>query len=214
MFVFKIKVSIPKTQTRRNLMKDYTHICIVLDASGSMASIEDDTKGSFNAFLKSQKEAGGKTVFDLYQFSDTVKRIVEHVDLANFTDDLMSKYNCSGCTALNDAVCTAIDTLGKELATMKEEERPEHVVFVIITDGMENASREFTSDDVKKRIKEQTDTYKWNFQYLAANQDAFASGASLGISKDYCVNFNADSLGIREMCSKVEGFVNGVRNRK
>ena len=195
-------------------MKDYTHICIVLDASGSMASIEDDTKGSFNAFLKSQKEAGGKTVFDLYQFSDKVKRIVEHVDLATFTDDLMSKYNCSGCTALNDAVCTAIDTLGKELAAMKEEERPEHVVFVIITDGMENASKEFTSEDVKKRIKEQTDTYKWNFQYLAANQDAFASGASLGISKDFCVNFKADSLGIREMCCKVAGFVDNVRKRK
>ena len=195
-------------------MKDYTHICIVLDASGSMASIEDDTKGSFNSFLKSQKEAGGKTVFDLYQFSDEVKRIVEHVDLATFTDDLMSKYNCSGCTALNDAVCTAIDTLGRELAAMKEEERPEHVVFVIITDGMENASREFTSEDVKKRIKEQTDTYKWNFQYLAANQDAFASGTSLGISKDFCVNFNADSHGIHEMCCAVAGFVNNVRKRK
>ena len=195
-------------------MKDYTHICIVLDASGSMASIEDDTKGSFNAFLKSQKEAGGKTVFDLYQFSDQVKRIVEHVDLTTFKDDLMAKYNCSGCTALNDAVCTAIDTLGKELAAMKEEDRPENVVFVIITDGMENASREFSSEDVTKRIKEQTDTYKWNFQYLAANQDAFASGDRLGISKDYCVNFKADRHGIHEMCCAVAGFVNNVRKKK
>ena len=195
-------------------MKDYTHICIVLDASGSMASIEDDTKGSFNAFLKSQKEASGKTVFDLYQFSDQVKRIVEHVDLATFADDLMAKYNCSGCTALNDAVCTAVDTLGKELAAMQESERPEHVVFVIITDGMENASREFTGEDVKKRIKEQTDTYKWNFQYLAANQDAFASGGRLGISKDACVNFKADSHGIREMCCAVAGYVDKIRKGK
>ena len=195
-------------------MKDYTHICIVLDASGSMASIEDDTKGSFNAFLKKQNEAGGKTVFDLYQFSDQVKRIVEHVDLANFKDDLMAKYNCSGCTALNDAVCTAIDTLGKELAAMKEEERPENVVFVIITDGRENASKEFTSEDVRKRIKEQTDIYKWNFQYLAANQDAFASGGRLGISKDFCVNFNADSQGISKMCCAIAGFVDKVRKSK
>ena len=195
-------------------MKDYTHICIVLDASGSMASIEDDTKGSFNAFLKKQNEAGGKTVFDLYQFSDQVKRIVEHVDLANFKDDLMATYNCYGCTALNDAVCTAIDTLGKELAAMKEEERPENVVFVIITDGMENASREFTGEDVKKRIKEQTNIYKWNFQYLAANQDAFASGGRLGISKDFCVNFKADSQGIGKMCSAIAGFVDKVRKSK
>ena len=195
-------------------MKDYTHICIVLDASGSMASIENDTKGSFNTFLKSQKEAGGKTVFDLYQFSDQAKRIVEHVDLATFTDDLMAKYSCSGCTALNDAVCTAIDTLGKEFAAMKEEERPENVVFVIITDGMENASKEFTSEDVKKRIKEQTDTYKWNFQYLAANQDAFASGSSLGISMDSCVNFKADSCGVSAMCCAVSDFVENVRKGK
>ena len=195
-------------------MKDYTHICIVLDASGSMASIENDTKGSFNTFLKSQKEAGGKTVFDLYQFSDQVKRIVEHVDLATFTDDLMAKYSCSGCTALNDAVCTAIDTLGKEFAAMKEEERPENVVFVIITDGMENASKEFTSEDVKKRIKEQTDTYKWKFQYLAANQDAFASGATLGISKNCCLNFEVDSHGISEMCNALSDYVDNVRNHK
>ena len=74
-------------------MKDYTHICIVLDASGSMSSIEDDTKGSFNSFIKAQREAGGKTVFDLYQFSDEVRRLVEHVDLASFKDDLMASYN-------------------------------------------------------------------------------------------------------------------------
>ncbi len=73
-------------------MKDYTHICIVLDASGSMAAIESDTKGSFNSFLKEQKKAEGKTVFDLYQFSDKPKRIIEHVDLATFNDDLMAKY--------------------------------------------------------------------------------------------------------------------------
>lgn len=95
-------------------MKDYTHICIVLDASGSMSDIEDDTKGSFNSFIKVQKAAEGKTVLDIYQFSGEVRRIVEHVDLASFSDDLMARYTCSGCTALNDAVCTAIDTLGQE----------------------------------------------------------------------------------------------------
>ena len=195
-------------------MKDYTHICIVLDASGSMSSIEDDTKGSFNAFLKTQKTAGGKTVFDLYQFSDKVKRIVEHVDLASFSDDLMARYTCSGCTALNDAVCTAIDTLGKEFASMKEDDRPENVVFVIITDGMENASRKFNGDDVRKRIKTQSETYKWNFQYLAANQDAFASGDKLGISKDCCVNFEASGVGVARMCCAVAGFVDNIRKHK
>jgi uncharacterized protein YegL len=179
-----------------------------------MSAIESDTKGSFNSFIQAQREAEGKTVFDLYQFSDDVKRIVEHVDLANFTDDLMAKYRCSGCTALNDAVCTAIDTLGKEFAAMKEEDRPEHVVFVIITDGMENASRKFTGEDVKKRITEQTDTYNWTFQYLAANQDAFASGASLGLSTNCCMNFTADSKGISTVCSCLMGIVDNVRKGK
>ena len=192
-------------------MKNYTHICIVLDASGSMAAIESDTKGSFNSFIKEQKEAEGRTVFDLYQFSDSVKRIVEHVDLATFSDDLMSKYRCSGCTALNDAVCTAIDTLGREFSRMKEDDRPEHVMFVIITDGMENASKQFTGDDVKKRIKEQTDVYKWDFQYLAANQDAFESGEALGVSRDNCVAWHASGKGIKDACGKMASFAKKVR---
>jgi Mg-chelatase subunit ChlD len=194
-------------------MKDYTHICIVLDASGSMSSIEDDTKGSFNSFIKAQREAGGKTVFDLYQFSDEVKRLVEHVDLATFKDDLMARYNCSGCTALNDAVCIAIDTLGKELAAMKEEDRPENVLMVIITDGFENASRQFSSKDVKDRIKHQTEKYNWEFQYLAANQDAFASGADLGIAKDNCVNFAASAAGMVQVCASMCDRATQVRNR-
>lgn len=181
-------------------MKDYTRICVVLDASGSMASIEGDTRGSFNTFIRKQREAGGRTVLDIYQFSDRGSRIVEHVDLSEQDDDLMAKYRCSGCTALNDAVCTAIDTLGRELSETREEDRPENVIFAIITDGMENASREFTTEDVKRRIREQTETYKWDFQFLAANQDAFASGGRMGIAHDKCASFVADGKGVREMC--------------
>ena len=195
-------------------MKDYTHICIVLDASGSMESIEDDTKGSFNSFLKTQKAAEGRTVFDLYQFSDEVKRIVERVDLATFDEDLMAKYTCSGCTAMNDAICTAIDTLGKEFASMKEEERPQNVIFVIITDGFENASRTFTGADVKKRIKEQTEKYHWNFQYLAANQDAFVSGDALGVDRDNCVSWLSSKAGIAEACGKISSFAAKIRSMK
>ena len=139
---------------------DYTHLIIVLDASGSMSSIQDDIKGSFNEFLKKQREEPGKTVFDLFQFNDEVKRPVKSADLAKFHDDLMAKYDCSGCTALNDAVCIAIDTVDHTFADMEESERPEHVLCVIITDGMENASREYTSKDVKDRIEHQKTSYK------------------------------------------------------
>lgn len=196
------------------MKKDYTHICIVLDASGSMECIENDIKGSFNTFLNKQREEDGKTVFDLFQFSGEVKRLVKSADLALFKDDLMAKYTCSGMTALNDAVCTAIDTMGKEFAEMPETERPENVLCVLITDGQENASKEFSTADVKKRIEHQQDVYKWEFLFLAANQDAFEAGSALGVRENFCRSFVADSRGIACMCADVASFATGIRNQK
>ena len=195
------------------MKQDYTHILIILDASGSMSSIQDDIKGSFNEFLKKQREEPGKTVFDLYQFSDTAKRIVRSADLAKFHDDLMARYNCSGCTALNDAVCTAVDTVGHEFAAMPEPERPGHVLCVIITDGQENASREFTAKDVKDRIRRQKETYNWDFEFLAADQDAFAAGEALGIDHDSCMNFSHDLKGVGMLCARMCSSVDRIRKR-
>ena len=204
----------PKPKGKPNMKKDYTHLIIVLDSSGSMSSIQDDIKGSFNEFLRQQREAEGQTVFDLFQFNDEVKRPVKTADLAQFHDDLMSNYDCSGCTALNDAVCIAIDTVGHEFADMEEAERPEHVLCVIITDGMENASREFTSQDVKKRIEHQKIAYRWDFQFLAANQDAFATGESMGIDRDSCMNFVADAAGVKMLCGRMNGCMQKIRKPK
>ena len=195
------------------MKQDYTHILIVLDASGSMSSIQDDIKGSFNEFLKKQREEPGKTVFDLYQFNDEAKRIVKSADLAKFHDDLMAKYQCSGCTALNDAVCTAIDTVGREFAAMPESERPEHVLCVIITDGMENASEEFSTEDVKARIQHQQDVYNWNFQFFAADQDAFAAGKSLGIRYDDCMDFSHDLAGVNALCDMFDSRLLTIRGK-
>ena len=185
------------------MKKDYTHICIVLDASGSMGCIEDDIKGSFNTFLNKQREEQGKTVFDLFQSAD----------LALFEDDLMAKYTCSGCTALNDAVCIAIDTMGKEFASMPEEERPENVLCVIITDGQENASKEFSTADVKKRIEHQQDIYKWEFLFLAANQDAFESGEVLGVKESNRVNFVQSKHGVADMSITMYCCASEIRTR-
>ena len=196
------------------MKKDYTHICIVLDASGSMECIENDIKGSFNTFLNKQREEDGKTVFDLFQFSGEVKRLVKSADLALFKDDLMAKYTCSGMTALNDAVCTAIDTMGKEFAEMPETERPENVLCVLITDGQENASKEFSTADVKKRIEHQQDVYKWEFLFLAANQDAFESGSALGIREDFCKGFKQDSRGVANMSVLMSCCASEIRSRK
>ena len=195
------------------MKKDYTHILIVLDASGSMSSIRDDIKGSFNEFLKKQREEPGKTVFDLFQFNDEVKRTVKSADLAKFHDDLMSKYDCSGCTALNDAICRAIDTVGREFSGMQESERPEHVLCVIITDGMENASREYTAQDVKDRIERQKTVYNWQFEFLAADQDAFATGENFGIDHDYCRSFSHDQDGVEFLCEHMDYCMDAIRKK-
>ena len=196
------------------MKRDYTHLIIILDASGSMSRIQDDVKGSFNEFLKKQREELGKTVFDLFQFNDEVKRLVVSADLAQFHEDMMSKYNCTGCTALNDAVCTAIDTVGREFAEMPEENRPEHVLCVIITDGEENASKEYTTEDVKDRIEHQKTKYNWQFEFLAANQDAFETGESFGLDEDDCMDFECNSEGVELLCEYVEYRMSSIRKKQ
>ena len=196
------------------MKRDYTHLIIVLDASGSMSPIQNDIKGSFNEFLKKQREAEGKTVFDLYQFNDEAVRIVKSANLAQFHDDLMSRYKCTGCTALNDAICIAMDTIGQEFANMPEEERPEHVLCVIITDGEENASREYTTEDVKDRIEHQKTKYNWQFEFLAANQDAFETGESFGLDEDDCMDFECNSEGVELLCEYVEYRMSSIRKKQ
>lgn len=191
------------------MKKDYVHVCVVLDASGSMSSIEADIKGSFNTFMAEQKKAQGKTVLDVFQFSDEVKHIVEHADLSDFKDDLMASYVCCGMTALHDAVCTAVDKLGRDFAAMPEEERPESVIFAIITDGCENSSREFSLKDVKERIDRQTKEYSWEFVYLAANQDEFEAeriNRSMGVQFSQSTMSQAElaDLSSRTLCSTLE----------
>ena len=180
------------------MKKDYVHLCIVLDASGSMEVIEDDIKGSLKTFMAEQKREEGKTVFDVFQFSDGTRRIVKHADMAEYKDDLMDSYQCSGRTALYDAICKAVDTLGMEFAAMPEEERPEKVIVTIVTDGHENASRRYTLEDVRERINRQTCEYNWEFVYLAANQDEFEAKCishSMGVCQSIVSVSMADLAG-------------------
>lgn len=181
------------------MKQDYIHVCVVLDASGSMGAVENDVKGTFNSFVAEQREQPGKTVLDVYQFSDETTRIVRNADLSTFENNLMRSYRCSGCTALNDAVCQAIDEIGAEFAALPEAERPEQVLVAILTDGEENASRRFTKADVKERIDRQTNIYSWKFVFLAANIDAFATGAALGLQADDCVAFECSEAGLEDV---------------
>ena len=125
----------------------------------------------------------------------------------------MAGYSCSGCTALNDAVCIAIDTVGKRFAAMPEEERPENVLCVIITDGYENASKEFSAKDVKQRIEHQKNVYHWEFDFLAANQDAWEAGCSMGLNAAQCANFEQSPNGVASMARRMFRRVSEIRQR-
>jgi len=149
-------------------------------------------------FFESLKSPEDKTVIDLWQFDDHVRHLIDSVDLARGSCEAIENYTTDGCTALYDAICIGIDDLGKKFAAMSEEERPDAVVFAILTDGFENASRQFTVGDVKTRIEHQTGKYSWTFRFLAANQDAVLTGREMGLEDTACTTMLASEEGFRE----------------
>ena len=186
--------------------KSYMHVALVLDASGSMAGIRNTTVASLKKFFKGFASEEDKTILDVWQFNDKVRHIVDGADLAKGAPETLEGYETDGCTALYDAVCVGIDELGRKLAAMPEAERPDGVAFAILTDGFENASTDFTAQDVKSRIEHQTTKYNWQFQFLAANQDAITTGAGLGIAARACAQIDATEDGIECMCASGGSF--------
>lgn len=155
------------------------HICFVLDESGSMYNSVDDVIGGFQKLIDEQKgEKNGECIISLYRFSDTVKK-----DYIGKPVDEVSKliYSPGGCTAMNDGVGTAIDEIGKWLSDMDESERPSKNMIVIMTDGQENASKEYNFDTVKAKIKHQEEKYSWTFVYMGTNLQDLKDANRLGI---------------------------------
>lgn len=155
------------------------HICFVLDESGSMYNSVDDVIGGFQKLIDEQKrEKNGECIISLYRFSDIVKK-----DYIGTPVDKVPKldYSPRGCTAMNDGVGTAIDEIGKWLSDMDESERPSKNMIVIMTDGKENASKEYTFDIVKEKIKHQEEKYSWTFVYMGTNLRDLKDANRLGI---------------------------------
>lgn len=161
------------------MRKDLSDLTVVLDRSGSMHVCQSDAEGGLNRFVEDQKKRPGEALFTLVQFDTEYEFVHRAVPIGKVP-------HCSlvprGNTALLDAVGRAIVETGERLAKMPEADRPGLVVFVIITDGQENSSREFTKTKVQEMISHQQDVYKWQFIYLGANQDAFAEAGDLGIA--------------------------------
>lgn len=186
-------------------------IVCVLDRSGSMSSIRDDAIGGFNAFLSEQKAIPGEAKLTLALFDNQYEVVHDATDIAAVPELTAETFVPRGMTALYDAVGRTIDAIGARLS--KAVVKPEKVIFVILTDGEENASREYTQARTAEMIKHQTEKYGWEFVFLAANQDAFSAGAKLNIRAETTANFAADSIGTQSAYTYASNVTRTLRSQ-
>ncbi|RDU36003.1 VWA domain-containing protein [Neobacillus piezotolerans] len=193
--------------------KDLTEIIFLLDRSGSMAGLEQDTIGGFNSFLKRQTTLEGETVVSTVLFDDKYELVWEGINAksAVLTE---KEYFVRGSTALLDAVGRAIVDVGCRLSKSEENRRPGKVIFVITTDGMENASREFTYEKVKELIRHQQEKYSWEFIFMGANIDAAQEAGNLGIQPTHAYRFEASHTGVERMYEMAAEAVSEARRNR
>ncbi|NMP38460.1 MAG: hypothetical protein GX051_10140 [Clostridiales bacterium] len=191
-----------------------TELVFILDRSGSMSGLEEDTIGGFNSLIEKQKEQSGKCLVSTVLFDNENEVIHDRVKLEDIKPMTRREYYVRGCTALLDAMGGAIHHIGNVHKYARPEDVPEHTMFVITTDGMENASKRYSADTVKKMIERQKDKYGWEFIFIGANIDAVETAEQFGIGADRAVNYNADSLGTRTLYSTVSETVCAVRGNK
>ena len=175
--------------------EETTEIVFILDRSGSMAGLERDTVGGFNSMIEKQKKEKGSVLVSTVLFDNTAEVLHDRVDLEKIRPLTEKEYFVGGCTALLDAVGGAIHHIGNVHKYARMEDVPEHTLFVIITDGEENASRYYSAKKVKGMIERQKSRYGWEFLFLGANIDAVQTAGRFGISEDRAVNYNCDSRG-------------------
>ncbi len=187
-----------------------TELVFILDRSGSMGGLEADTIGGFNSMITKQKKEAGEAWVSTVLFDNATEVIHDRLRLSEVPKLTEEEYYVRGCTALLDAVGKAIHHIGNVHKYARKEDVPERTLFVITTDGMENASREYTYDKVRKMIERQKEKYGWEFLFLGANIDAAREAKRFGISADHAANYHCDEAGtalnyevISEAVSKV-----------
>jgi uncharacterized protein YegL len=197
------------------MKKDYTHIAVLLDRSGSMSTIAKDIIGGFNTFVKDQKKLKSEATLTLCQFDteyETIYHTVPVKEVKNLTD---KTFIPRGGTALNDSLVVLINETGKELAALSEDQRPDKVIVLVISDGEENSSKEYSrwsggDEKLSKLVTEQETKWNWQFIYIGANQDSYKESASKGMSNAF--NFEANSRGVDVMYSSLSATVSNFRN--
>lgn len=194
--------------------KDLCEIVLVIDRSGSMGTIVQDAIGSLNTFLEDQKKVPGEATVTVVLFNDEYHIPHTSVPINDLPPFDETNYRPAATTALLDAVGKAVDTTGERLGNLDEADRPEKVLVAILTDGLENSSKEYNRSQIFDKIKHQRETYGWEFMFLAANQDAFAEGAKLGIDPTKTINFDATADGVRCGVSDLSFHVTSYRMGK
>ena len=191
-----------------------TELVFILDRSGSMSGLESDTVGGFNSMIEKQKKQNAPCYVSTVLFDDESEVLYDRVKLEEVQKMTEEQYFVRGCTALMDAIGGAIHHIGNVHKYIRNEDVPAHTMFVIMTDGMENASHRYSSEQVKKMIEYQKEKCGWEFLFIGANIDAVETAARYGINADRAVNYNADQKGTRIVYETVAEAVCNVRASK
>ena len=193
------------------MRKNLTEMVFILDRSGSMAGLEADTIGGFNSMIERQRKEKGEAIVSTVLFAGESRVIHDRVDIRRIEPLTERQYAVGGCTALIDALGQAIHHIGTVHKYAREEDRPEHTIFVITTDGMENASHLYTSDEVKKMVEKEKKVYGWEFLFLGANIDAVETAARYGIAEDRAVRYHNDPRGVALNFATVSATMGDMR---
>ena len=177
------------------MRKGLTEVVFILDRSGSMSGLEADTIGGFNSMIAKQKKEEGEAYISTVLFDDQAEVLYDRVPIHRVEPMNDNQYYVRGCTALLDALGGAIHHIGNVHKYAREEDRPEKTLFIITTDGMENASHKYSYDKVKKMVERQKKEYGWEFLFLGANIDAIEVAGRFGIAANRAINYKCDSKG-------------------
>lgn len=196
------------------MKNNITELVFILDKSGSMAGLESDTIGGFNATIEKQKKLDGKVYVSTMLFSSETTAIHDRTDISNVKPMTENDYQVGGCTALMDTLGDAIHHIVNIHKYVRPEDVPEHTIFVITTDGMENASHRYSADQVRQMIKHEGEKYGWEFMFLAANIDAVETAKFYGIRADHAANYAPTSAGTNAMYDCISKAVGCIRSSK
>lgn len=193
------------------MKKGLTELVFVIDMSGSMFALTDDTIGGFNSTIQKQRAEEGEALVSTVLFNTDTRILHDRVDIKEVGPMTQADYSAGGCTALIDALGGAVHHIGNVHKYAREEDVPEHTMFIITTDGMENASRKYSSERVKQMVEHKRRKYGWEFIFLGANIDAVETAAAYGIDSTQAVNYHNDAMGTKLKFEAINAAVSCCR---